>query len=209
MTTTDAIMFAGSALAEHRHICAFFNTPEEEYRLTLPFIQDGIQRGEKAFHIVGPQGAETHRKRLEGAGVKFDEVQRRGQIEVRTWEQAYLREGRFDQHAMLSLIQEVLNDGAAKGFPLTRLVAHMEWALEDRPGVADLLEYETRLNYVLPHYKDPVVCTYDTSKFSAGLVLDILRTHPVVLVGSTLHLNPYFVPPDELLKEIERRKSAR
>jgi hypothetical protein len=33
----------------------------------------------------------------------------------------------------------------------------MEWALEDRPGVDDLVEYETRLNYILPKYRDPVV----------------------------------------------------
>jgi hypothetical protein len=25
------------------------------------------------------------------------------------------------------------------------------------PGVNDLVEYETRLNYVLPRYKDPVI----------------------------------------------------
>ena len=42
-------------------------------------------------------------------------------------------------------------------FVMTRLVAHMEWALEDRPGVDDLVEYESRLNYILPHYKDPVI----------------------------------------------------
>ena len=32
------------------------------------------------------------------------------------------------------------------GFPRTRLVAHMEWALEDREGVSDLMEYEARFN---------------------------------------------------------------
>ena len=58
---------------------------------------------------------------------------------------------------MLTLIQEVLDGGIEQGFALTRLVAHMEWALEDRPGVDDLVEYETRLNYVLPRYKDPVI----------------------------------------------------
>jgi hypothetical protein len=36
---------------------------------------------------------------------------------------------------MLALIQGVLEGGRAQNFPLTRLVAHMEWALEDRPGV--------------------------------------------------------------------------
>jgi hypothetical protein len=58
---------------------------------------------------------------------------------------------------MLALIQEVLEAGTAQGFPLTRLVAQMEWALEDRPGVNDLVEYETRLNYLLPRYGDPVI----------------------------------------------------
>jgi MEDS: MEthanogen/methylotroph, DcmR Sensory domain len=58
---------------------------------------------------------------------------------------------------MLALIQEVLEGGKQQGFALTRLVAHMEWALEDRPGVNALVEYETRLNYILPRYKDPVI----------------------------------------------------
>ena len=69
---------------------------------------------------------------------------------------AYLRDGHFDQNRMLVLIEEVLTEGKAQGFPLTRLVANMEWALEDRPGVDDIVEYETRLNYVLPRYDDAV-----------------------------------------------------
>jgi hypothetical protein len=76
---------------------------------------------------------------------------------VRAWEDAYLRQGHFDQDAMLVLIEEVLNNGKIQGFPLTRLVANMEWALEDRPGVDDLVEYETRLNYILPKYDDAVI----------------------------------------------------
>jgi hypothetical protein len=51
----------------------------------------------------------------------------------------------------------VLDGGKQQGYSLTRLVAHMEWALEDYPGVDDLVEYETRLNYILPRYKDPLI----------------------------------------------------
>jgi hypothetical protein len=57
-----------------------------------------------------------------------------------------LRGDRFDQDAVLALLEEVLQSGAASGYPLTRFVAHMEWALLDKPGVDDLLEYETRIN---------------------------------------------------------------
>lgn len=154
---TDAITLAGATLDKYRHVCAFFHTPDEEYRVLLPFIAEGFERGERAFHIVGPHERDDHERRLRDVGVDVEGAGARGQLEVRLWEQAYLREGRFDQNRMLALIEEVLQGGAEAGFSLTRLVAHMEWALEDRPGVDDLVEYETRLNYVLPKYKDPVI----------------------------------------------------
>jgi len=69
-------------------------------------------------------------------------------LELRNWAEHYLREGHFDQNGMLALAQEVLRGGSQQGFALTRVVAHMEWALGDWPGVDYLLEYETRLNYI-------------------------------------------------------------
>jgi hypothetical protein len=151
------IRFAGSELGAYRHICAFFHSTDEEYRVLLPFIKEGFERGEKAFHIVDPKLRQEHVGRLRSVGIDVDEAERSGQFELRNWEDAYLREGHFDQSKMLSLIQEVLDGGKSQGFALTRLVAHMEWALEDRPGVDDLVEYETRLNYILPRYNDPVI----------------------------------------------------
>ena len=150
------VRLAGAALGRSRHVCAFFNTKDEEYRVLLPFIKEGFEQGDKAFHIVKDGHRPEHRQRLREAGVDADEAERRGQLELRRWEDAYLREGRFDQNRMLALIEEVLQGGKAQGFPLTRLVANMEWALEDRPGVEDIVEYETRLNYVLPKYDDAV-----------------------------------------------------
>jgi hypothetical protein len=151
------IRFAGSTLGEYRHICAFFNSPDEEYRVLLPFIQEGFERGDKAFHIVDPQLRNEHMSRLRSVGIDVDAAVQSGQFQLRNWEDAYLREGHFDQNKMLALIEEVLDNGKREGYALTRLVAHMEWALEDRPGVDDLVEYETRLNYILPRYKDPVI----------------------------------------------------
>jgi hypothetical protein len=151
------IPFAGSVLGAKRHVCAFFHNREEEYRVLLPFIKEGFERGEKAFHIVDPKLRVEHALRLASAGIDVEAAEKSGQFELRNWADAYLRDGHFDQDRMLALIQEVLDDGVRQGFALTRLVANMEWALEDRPGVDDLVEYEARLNYLLPRYKDPVI----------------------------------------------------
>jgi MEDS: MEthanogen/methylotroph, DcmR Sensory domain len=153
----ETVRLAGSVLHRSRHVCAFFHKKDEEYQVLLPFVKEGFKQGHKAFHIVDPAHREEHLRRLSEAGIDVVEAERSGQLEVRRWEDAYLREGHFDQDAMLALIEEVLRDGKAQGFPLTRLVANMEWGLEDRPGVDDIVEYETRLNFILPKYDDAVV----------------------------------------------------
>lgn len=61
----------------------------------------------------------------------------------------------------------------------------MEWALEDREGVSDLIEYEARFN-LIHDPRDPVVCAYDLRKVSADVIMDVLRTHPSIIIGGIL-----------------------
>ena len=153
----EPIHFAGSTLDCYRHVCAFIDDADQEHRIMDSFVVEGLRRGEKAFHIVDPEQRLDYVGRLEKANIDMPRLLEGGQFELRTWDEAYLREGHFDKDAMLALIQEVLDGSKQDGFPLTRLVAHMEWSLQDRPGVEDLVEYETRLNYILPRYPDPVI----------------------------------------------------
>ena len=205
----EPIRFAGSALGAQRHICAFFHSSDEEYRVIMPFIKDGFECGHKALHVVDPKLRREHVRRLKSAGIDVDAAQRCGQFDVRNWEDAYLREGRFDQDRMIELLKEVLEGGRQQSYALTRMVAHMEWALEERPHVEDLVEYETRVNYMWPHHKDAVICVYDLAKFGGHIVMDILRTHPMVLIGGIIQENPFFQPPDEFLRELRERRAPR
>jgi hypothetical protein len=150
------VHLAGSVLDRSRHICAFFRSKDEEYHVLLPFIKEGFEHGDKGYHVVESSRRQEHRRRLHEAGIDTAVAEGKGQLDIRAWEDAYLRDGHFNQDRMLALIEQVLTIGKTHGFPLTRLVANMEWALEDRPGVEDLVEYETRLNYVLPKYDDAV-----------------------------------------------------
>src|SRR5882672_8527865 len=77
------IRFAGSVLGAQRHVCAFFHAPDEEYRVLLPFIKEGFDRGERAFHIVDPALRAEHLRRLESAGIDTKQTEQRGQFELR------------------------------------------------------------------------------------------------------------------------------
>jgi hypothetical protein len=193
------IPFAGGILDQHRHVCAFFNSPEEEQRILAPFVRDGLERGERAFHIVDPEQRDDYVRRLEDEGVAVAVAAARGQFEVRTWAETFFRTTRFDQHEMLALLDDTLKNTSTHGFPLTRLVGHVPWPLDD------VVEYEARFNYIAVKYRDVVVCVHDASKISGGVAMDILRTHPMVLVGGLLHANPFYVPPDQFLRELHER----
>src|SRR5262249_8878409 len=159
--------------------------------------------------IAEPGLRGEHLRRLAEAGIDVERAIATGQLELRSWHDAYLRGERFDQDAMLALVVDVIQASAAAGYPSTRFLGHMEWALLDRPGVENLLEYETRLNYVLHPYAHPVVCAYDLSRFGAQVAVDAMRTPPMVIIGGVLQENPFFVPPDQFLLEIRERRAAR
>src|SRR6266478_9564289 len=96
-TNDHSVQFAGGTLGRHRHICAFFNGIDEEHRVLRSFIKDGLDRGEKAFHIVDPELEAEYLKRLAEAGVSVERAMDTGQLEVRPWQDAYLRGQRFDK----------------------------------------------------------------------------------------------------------------
>jgi MEDS: MEthanogen/methylotroph, DcmR Sensory domain len=199
-----SVTLAGSELRHRCHACAFFHSPDEEYRLLLPFVQEGFRQGHKIFQIVDGRHRDERLRRISSLGIDVDAAERSGQLEVRPWENAHLRDGRFDQHAMLALVEEVLGRGKER-FGLTRFWANMEWSLEDFPGTDDIVEYESRLNDVTSRFEDVVVCVYDLNRFSATVVMDILRTHPQVIVGGILQENPFYVPPEQFLRELRTR----
>ena len=209
-TDEQSERFGTLNLGEHRHICAFFNTMDEEHRVLGPFYRDGFDRGGRATHIVDAEHRDRYLQRLAEDGIDVKKMIDTGQLEVLPWTDLYVRDHRFDQDAMLASVEELIRSGASAGYTNTKLVGHhMDWVFADKPAVNSLLEYEARLNDLLSRYSAPVVCNYDLSQVSASVAIDIIRTHPLVIIGGLLRENPFFVPPDEFLAEMRRRRSVR
>jgi hypothetical protein len=199
--TEQPIRFAGSTLGAERHICAFFNSSAEKYRVLLPFIKEGLERGERAFHIIDPAERESHLRELGSAGIDAASVEKIGQFELLDWNEFYFPDGRFNEERTVAQWIEVLEGAVQKGYPRTRVIAHLEWARDDAD---ELLQYESKFNRT-PRNRDPVICIYDLSKHSATFIMDIMRTHPMIIIGGILQVNPFYVPPDQFLQELRGR----
>jgi hypothetical protein len=203
------IHLCGSTLDHRAHVCAFFNNADEKYRVLLPFIMEGLELGQKNVQTVDPLLRKEDCQRLASAGVDIETVLRNGQFELRDWTNTHLLGGEFDQHKTLAVFLEIMEDAAREGFPLTRFVTDMGWALEAGLDADALLEYEATANTAWIQQDgpiNPVICTYDLSRFKADIIVDVMRTHPMVIIGGILRENPFFVPPEEFLEELRGRK---
>ena len=204
------ISLAGSQLGEVRHVCAFFADDEEEYRVLLPFIREGLSRGEKTVNVINPEARERHLQRLAQAGIDATAHEQSGQLQIKINTSVYLRDGRFDQDRMLAAFEEMAASARrAEGFPMSRIVCRMDWASGNQSRIQNVIEFESRVNDVWRRYDDAVICTYHLGQLSGDAVIDIMRTHPMVIIGGHLQQNPFFTPPEEFLHEYRGRRSGR
>jgi hypothetical protein len=129
-----------------------------------------------------------------------------GQLEVVTPAETYLAGGTFDPDKMLVAVEGVIASAIEHGFPRTRSMGNMDWALDGAPGSERLIEYESRVNEVLSRTLQLAICVYDTARLSGAMMLDILRSHPCTLVNGVIHENPFFTPPEVFLRELQSRR---
>jgi hypothetical protein len=198
------IRIAGSELGAHRHVCGFFRNREEEYHFLLPVIKEGFERGEKAFHIVNTADQQAHLQRLESAGIDAASARETGQLELHDQNQFYFPDGHFDEKRTVAQWTAVLDGAIQDGYPRTRVIAHMEW---ERDDADQLLQYESNFNR-FPRSRDLLICVYDLSKYSGAFIMDVMRTHPMIIIGGVIQMNPFYVPPDQFLQEFRGRRVA-
>jgi methanogenic corrinoid protein MtbC1 len=195
-TGSAEIHLAGTTLREHRHLCGFFHSRDERYRVLAPFVKDGIERGEKAFHVVDPARLVEHLHRLQAAGIDVRKARATGQLEVRGWDEVYLRGGRFDPDANTAFLSRVLAEAKDHGFPLTRVIAEMEWVFHDPTcGIEKLVQYEARANTTFAGSPDPLLCTYDRSQFGTAEAMDAFAVHHLGIMYGVMHDNPLLGGP--------------
>jgi AcrR family transcriptional regulator len=192
-TSVRTVRLAGEDLRDHRHVCALVDGPDDAYELLIPFLVHGLQQGDRALHLVDPKARDSHLARIAQAGIDVPAATASHQLEVRTWTDSYLLGGRFDRSAQIALFKRAFADGRALGYPMTRAIGMMEWALEDVTA-ADLLRYEAGINDLLRKLPDVVVCTYDLRRHSARTIAEVLGVHPVAAVGGVLRVGQGSAP---------------
>jgi hypothetical protein len=177
------------------HVCCFYRGAVERDEVLLPYLQAGLEAGDKCTCVV--DGAEPD---VVVASLDRAIAVRSHQLDVKRSSDTYLLDGHFSTKRMIDFwdtaVAEALGDG---DFRFARSVGEMTWSLRDLPGVEELAGYESELNRFMPRYPQVILCLYDVEQFGGRIVIDMLKTHPRVLLGGMVLENPFYLSPDEFL----------
>jgi MEDS: MEthanogen/methylotroph, DcmR Sensory domain len=179
------------------HACAFYRGDDDRDQLLAAYLGAGLTAGDKCICIVDSLYTQKRLKLPPGAGGGTGPSG--GQLDVHLPESTYLAGGRFTASDMLTFWAEAIVRAEGDGYSFCRLAGEMTWALRDEPGVEHLVGYESELNRVTSSYPVIVLCLYDLDRFSGEVVVNIVKTHPQVLVQGILVENPYYLGPDDFL----------
>jgi hypothetical protein len=199
----------GRDLPESAHICAFFDSEDQEYDCLGPYFAEGLAQGEQVVTIRDAGQCNGHVERLKKIMPHaLDEPIASNQLRVVASEEAYLQDGCFESERMYQMLEGMLGEVKEGPFRRVRTCGAMSWALREFPGTEELMEYEARVNKLTHEHDCTLMCVYDINKFSGRAVMDVLATHPIVVMGDRIYENQYYVEPTDFLQTLLKRGSA-
>ncbi len=181
----------------HDHLCLIYETRQEQFNTAIPFVQNGLQRGEKCLYVADDNTIDHVLKEMRKQRVDVDQALAKGGLVMLTRKESYLKDGYFDPDAMIALLKETTDRALAEGFSGLRVTGEMTWALGDAVGVDRLIEYENKLNYFFPANRALAICQYNARLFPPDIILDVILSHPKIIYGDLVCDNFYYLKPEE------------
>lgn len=128
-----SIHLCGQDVDQPGHICAFFDSRDEEYETLLPYFREGVDGGEQVLNVLDAARLPEHCERLEAGGIPIDDER----LRVASSEETYVAGGAFDMERMVNFVSDALRSAAAEG-RLVRTAGWMDWVYRELPGTERL-----------------------------------------------------------------------
>jgi len=162
------------------HVCLFYETKEDLLDTLVSHCKAGLESQEFCLWVVAePVREEEARRALKQVVPDLDRYLADHSIDIVSAGDWYLQGGTFDLKRVMSGWHERLALALARGYAGVRVTGDTAW-LETKDW-KDFCEYEETLNESIAHQCLAVLCTYPLAACGAAEILDVARTHQLVI----------------------------
>lgn len=163
------------------HLCLFYRSQEDLLEILLPYIKAGLKENDQVIWITSePLPLEKLEKILRKEIPGFDQLRKKGQLELYSTQEWYFPKGIFLVEEVLNRWQEKEKGALERGFSGLRVTGNVS-------GISvstwsEIQDYERRVQDTLQNLRMMAICQYDLNKCFKEQVLDIDQHHPLALV---------------------------
>jgi hypothetical protein len=179
------------------HTCLLYTNKAEQMAVAVPFFKEGLTRRECCVYVADDQTTGEVEAAFHEQGIDVRGLGEQGALQVLTKYDTFLRYARFEPSIMIEFMDKLVNKSIQQGFAGLRFASEMTWALNI--GCEGLVEYEALLNTWHPKWRLVTICQYNRARFTAQIQRDVLKTHPLAILGDKVLPNMYYEPPDLFL----------
>jgi hypothetical protein len=189
------------------HICQLYNQKDELTQTTAALLRDGLRGGDKCYFAGSCQRVADLRKLLRAGHFDVDAAVASGQLQFCEDREELLREGSFDPYHLLATHLALIARSLNEGWEIVRAVIDMGWLAQDVATPEQLLKYEAASDAVFTFQSRPIVALlqYNYAELPGELVVELLKLHPIAVVGRFIKRNPYYVNAEDYMVKIIRR----
>jgi hypothetical protein len=159
------------------HLCVFHRSLDSLMQVLSPYIAEGLRNGERCFCVQREDVVKRLEYDLRFIGVDMDDAVRRGALEFRTLEQAYLPDGSFEPRTMMDMLIRSIEESVRKGFSGFRSAGDLSWAVEGRDECRQIVGYEKMVEECFPGKPAIGMCQYPIQSFRPDVLESVLGLH--------------------------------
>ena len=189
------------------HICQLYSKVIEIPGVTARLMRVGLTLSEKCLFAAAPAQVNALREELQKLQIDVDKAIESGQLLLYEEREDFLANGnRFDPYYLLSSHQTFIAQALREGWQAVRISIDMTWLSKDIATPEQILKYEAASDAVFTFQNAPIIALmhYDHSKLLPSLVVEMLKLHPIAVVGKYIKRNPYYLNSEQYMLKILR-----
>ncbi|MFI5272273.1 MAG: MEDS domain-containing protein [Ktedonobacterales bacterium] len=191
------------------HILQLYNKVGEIGGVTARLLCVGLTTSEKCLFAGSQSTVDEIQAVLSKSGIDVAAAQEAGQLVLTADRDPYLVGNRFDPYHLLSTHQTFIAQALREGWKAVRISIDMTWLTQElttTEQVQQVLKYEAASDAVFTFQNAPIIALmhYDYSKLPGQLVVEMLKLHPIAVVGKFIKRNPYYLNSEQYLLKILR-----
>ena len=189
------------------HICQLYSKVNEIPGVTARLMRVGLSLSEKCMFAAAPAQVKEFRDELQKLQIDVDSLIEAGQLVLYEERELLLANSkRFDPYFLLSSHQTFIAQALREGWQAVRISIDMTWLTRDVATPEQILKYEAAADAVFTFQNAPIIALmhYDHSKLLPNLVVEMLKLHPIAVVGKYIKRNPYYLNSEQYMLKILR-----